>query len=146
MWIRKTTQFCHIWIRFLSYHLVPERKTIWTTLGSNPARHLRKQARYPIRHRLSGDLSRSWTCPRSSTRPSSPDSGNVGRCLRRWRWRKRRTGGCSTSTAGKKDNSFFWWKLSDCLQQNGTALLDHQFSSLGVQLELIVKPLKSSSL
>ena len=37
---------------FLSYHLIPDRKTIWTTLGSNPARQLCKQARYPLCHRL----------------------------------------------------------------------------------------------
>ena len=40
----------------LSYHLIPERKTFWTTLGSNPARQLRKRARYPLCHHLSGRL------------------------------------------------------------------------------------------
>ena len=35
----------------LSYHFTPER-----TLGSNPTRKLRKRARYPLRHRLSGNI------------------------------------------------------------------------------------------
>ena len=39
---------------FLSNHLIPERKTIWAMLGSNPAHQLFKRARYPLRHRLSG--------------------------------------------------------------------------------------------
>ena len=37
---------------FLSYHRIPERKTIWTTLGLNPACQLRQQARSPLPHRL----------------------------------------------------------------------------------------------
>ena len=41
-------------IFFYPTTLYPREKTIWTTLGSNPARQLGKRARYPLRHRLSG--------------------------------------------------------------------------------------------
>ena len=43
MWIRKRMLLSCL-VSFLSYHLIPQRKTIWTTMGSNPARQLHKRA------------------------------------------------------------------------------------------------------
>ena len=37
-----------------SYHLISERKTIWTKLGMNLARQLSWRARYPLCHHLLG--------------------------------------------------------------------------------------------
>ena len=55
-YLRGYARACHLLCQdpFLSYRLIPERKTIWTTLGSNPACQLHKRARYPLRHCLSG--------------------------------------------------------------------------------------------
>ena len=49
----------HAWFCFYPTTLYPREKTIWNTLGSNPARklcQLHKRARYPLRHRLLGKV------------------------------------------------------------------------------------------
>ena len=75
-------------VLFLSYHLIPERKTIWTMLGSNPARQLRKGARYPLCHHLSGNI--NWLLQTTNVQKYSTwkETANARQATLRWhnRW------------------------------------------------------------